>query len=130
MSEKWYYAKEKERFGPVSFEHIKELALSGQLEGQDLVWNKTMSTWVASETIQDLFEDEPPPLPDEPPPLPDINMILPNSTIHPAPTENAYSSNSASIVDNVFEEEEKHLEVITNCTQAIELEPFELDGLT
>jgi len=28
-----------------------------------------MSSWVANETIQDLFKDEPSPLPDAPPPF-------------------------------------------------------------
>jgi len=39
-------------------------------------------------------------------------VILPNSTICPSITENAYATNSASAVDNFFEEGRKHSEVL------------------
>jgi len=63
MSDKWYYAIGKERFGPFTFEHLKGLVSSGQLKEKDLVWTKTMPNWMAAESVPEMFETLPPPLP-------------------------------------------------------------------
>jgi hypothetical protein len=63
MSDQWYYAKNKQRSGPVSLDQLKTLAASGQLLESDPVWCKGMAAWAPANTVPDLFADAPPPLP-------------------------------------------------------------------
>ncbi len=66
MSQEWYYAQGNERKGPVSSQHLKGLATSGQLQPSDLVWREGMPEWVNASSIKGLFSDQrqavPPPL--------------------------------------------------------------------
>ncbi|MAB74995.1 MAG: hypothetical protein CMO47_00855 [Verrucomicrobiales bacterium] len=50
----WYYASAGQQEGPVSEEDLIELFRSGQVKGSDLVWNKTMTDWVALKSIPEL----------------------------------------------------------------------------
>lgn len=54
-SEEWYYAKGDQKFGPVSSITIKNMATSGQLSPNDLVWKETMSQWTEAKNIEGLF---------------------------------------------------------------------------
>ena len=47
----WYYASAGQQEGPVSEEDLIELFRSGQVKDYDLVWNKTMTDWVALKSI-------------------------------------------------------------------------------
>lgn len=71
MADQWYYTQ-RQRRGPVP-EELRQLAASGQLKPDDLVWKKGMASWAPVSLVQGLFanaEDEPPPLPSELPPPP------------------------------------------------------------
>ena len=51
----YYYLHGGERFGPVSFEQLKELAAAGKLAPDDSVWQEGMRNWVRASTVPDLF---------------------------------------------------------------------------
>jgi drug/metabolite transporter (DMT)-like permease len=42
----WHYAKDGQRQGPVSLAELRELVTSGTLQGEDLVWNSSMPSWI------------------------------------------------------------------------------------
>jgi tetratricopeptide (TPR) repeat protein len=66
MVAEWYYAKGKQRHGPVTDAQLRELVASGQLLPTDLVWKAGMKSWAAAASATTLFS-EPPPLPDAEP---------------------------------------------------------------
>ncbi|RMG00144.1 MAG: DUF4339 domain-containing protein, partial [Planctomycetota bacterium] len=51
----WYYAKNNERFGPVTSAELKQLAEANQLGPDDLVWREGMSDWVPARRVKGLF---------------------------------------------------------------------------
>jgi hypothetical protein len=55
----WYYAKGDKQQGPVSSSELKQLAASGQLVPDDLVWREGMSEWVEARNVRGLFEGPP-----------------------------------------------------------------------
>lgn len=57
-----------QRFGPVSSEQLKKLAVSGDIQPTDLVWTEGVTEWKPASRINGLFPDNPPT--SEPPPLP------------------------------------------------------------
>jgi len=71
----WYYAEGKERKGPLSTEQFTQLAASGTVNPNTMVWKKGIAAWTPASQIEGLFpstEDTPPPVPadDEPPQVP------------------------------------------------------------
>jgi len=54
----WYYAKGDRQLGPVGTAELKQLAASGSLEPQDLIWREGMDDWVPAENVKGLFEGE------------------------------------------------------------------------
>lgn len=59
---KWYYAKDGERFGPVSAGVLGDLFDAGELAQSTLIWRKGMDEWHPAEEVNDL-DLPPPPLP-------------------------------------------------------------------
>ena len=55
MTNQWHYAKQGQRIGPVSEEHFKSLALSGEIQPTDMVWTEGMSQWMEAKNIEGLF---------------------------------------------------------------------------
>jgi len=55
----WYYATGDKQQGPVSSAELKQLAASGQLVPDDLVWREGMSEWVEASNVRGLFEGAP-----------------------------------------------------------------------
>jgi len=45
MATEWYYTRGTEQMGPVSSEELKQLAASGELGPDDLVWKEGMEDW-------------------------------------------------------------------------------------
>lgn len=61
MSTEWYYASGGQQAGPVSPADIQQLAAAGTLRPDDLVWNRSMTEWVAAKHVRGLqFGSEPP----------------------------------------------------------------------
>lgn len=54
MSE-WYFSKGNQRQGPVTSEMLKELATTGQLRQDDLVWQDGLANWVQAGSVKGLF---------------------------------------------------------------------------
>ena len=52
----WYYAKGNRQLGPVSSTELKQLAESGQLVAEDLVWREGMVEWIAAAKVKGLFD--------------------------------------------------------------------------
>jgi hypothetical protein len=62
----WYYAVGGQRQGPVGFEQLRQLAFSGQIGANDLVWCEGMADWQAAHTVAGLGQPRvatPPPPP-------------------------------------------------------------------
>ena len=51
----WYYAKGNRQLGPVSSTELKQLAESGQLVPDDLVWREGMVEWISANKVKGLF---------------------------------------------------------------------------
>lgn len=52
----WYYAKDGQQKGPLSFEDLIQIASSGGLNPtKDLVWNKSMKDWVIAGQVPGIF---------------------------------------------------------------------------
>lgn len=70
MSKNWHYAKDGEKHGPITSAQLKELAKSGELAPDDLVWREDMKEWRKASTIKGLLSSSPNlPTPPPPPPL-------------------------------------------------------------
>ncbi|MDF2378282.1 MAG: DUF4339 domain-containing protein, partial [Verrucomicrobiales bacterium] len=50
----WYYASNGQQMGPVSQEELLGLFEKGEVKGSDLVWNESMTDWVAFRSVPDL----------------------------------------------------------------------------
>lgn len=51
----WYYARNDQQFGPVSAAELKQLADSGELSPDDLLWREGMDSWDTAINLHDLF---------------------------------------------------------------------------
>jgi hypothetical protein len=51
----WYYAKAGKQFGPISSAQLKQMAQSGELMPDDLVFQEGGTQWVAASTVKGLF---------------------------------------------------------------------------
>ena len=52
----WYYARNGQQSGPVTFEQLGELARSGGLDAaKDLVWTSTMADWIPAGQVSGIF---------------------------------------------------------------------------
>lgn len=92
MASNWYYAKNGEKYGPISSPALKQLASDGQLSPTDLVWREDMKEWKRASSVTGLFPP-PPPLPAITPPLPPELPDLKHSSHNE-------SSEKVSIEDN------------------------------
>jgi uncharacterized protein YkwD len=64
---RWYYARAREKVGPLGEEQLRALAASGQLAPADMVWEEGSPRWLQAGTVPGLF---PPPRPPAIPPRP------------------------------------------------------------
>lgn len=76
MATNWHYAKGGEKHGPITAAQLKELASTGQLHPDDLVWREDMKEWRKASTVKGLFSEHASASSPPPPPPP----IKPNST--------------------------------------------------
>jgi hypothetical protein len=54
MSIEWSYAQHGQQHGPVTAAHIREMAAAGTLRAEDLIWNASMTEWVAASRVKGL----------------------------------------------------------------------------
>ena len=55
MASNWYYSKNGQKFGPISSTQLKSLAISGEIQSEDLVWKDGMEKWVKADRVKSLF---------------------------------------------------------------------------
>jgi hypothetical protein len=53
---RWYYVDSGKRFGPIEPEQLQQLAQSGIIKPETLVWRKGLENWVAANLVKGLFE--------------------------------------------------------------------------
>ena len=76
--QKWYYARDGQRYGPVPTGRLQKMLRDGDLSEEDLVWCRNMDTWApVSETslteegeIPETRSEKSPPPPEPPPEMP------------------------------------------------------------
>lgn len=66
MTAEWFYAKDKEKVGPVTEAQLMELCRSGEISRPDMVWRQGMAKWQRAGEVEGLFvrTSAPPPLPE------------------------------------------------------------------
>jgi len=52
---RWYYAVGDQQQGPVSWAQLQQMARSGQITPDQLVWGEGMDQWAAASTVAGLF---------------------------------------------------------------------------
>jgi hypothetical protein len=55
MANEWFYAKDGQKFGPVSGKRLKELATIGVLRRNDLIWSPGYSVWRPAKKFRGLL---------------------------------------------------------------------------
>lgn len=55
----WHYAMGSRQIGPLTWEELRHLAVTGGIVRQTLVWKTGMEHWVAAGRVLGLFEDVP-----------------------------------------------------------------------
>lgn len=71
MGDQWFYSTNGKQYGPVEARQLQQLASTGQLGVQDLVWKDGMLEWLPAGRVKGLFAHRvlaasPPPLPASP----------------------------------------------------------------
>ncbi len=56
MSQQWYLSREGRRYGPYSWEQMREFAGSGKVMQQDLIWTNQLTDWVKAAEVEGLFK--------------------------------------------------------------------------
>jgi hypothetical protein len=59
----WFYVRDDKRQGPVDFENLVTLLLTGQIPHNAFVWHQGLREWMEANRIQEIAEQLPPPLP-------------------------------------------------------------------
>ena len=57
----WFYARDKQRLGPFSWEQFRELARTEQLKPEDMVFQHGTQRWLTASAVPCLFPPSPPP---------------------------------------------------------------------
>jgi hypothetical protein len=71
--EVWFYAHDKQRIGPFSWEGFRKLATTGKLNPQDMVWKQGTQRWLVASAVHGLFRPCPP-AEDDVPPFPVVRV--------------------------------------------------------
>ena len=56
----WYFARDGQQSGPVTFDQIRTLCATGQVGAKDLVWTEGMPQWQAAGEIAAIFAPQQP----------------------------------------------------------------------
>lgn len=54
METRWHYGQNGQQNGPVSTDELKQLAASGRLQREDLVWHEGMAEWTPAANVPEL----------------------------------------------------------------------------
>jgi hypothetical protein len=85
MARDWYYAQGGRQRGPVTEQQVRQLAASGQLQPDDLVWYDGLGDWIAAAAVPGLIPGQrPSPSPSS---APNAAMSSPTTAIPASPVE-------------------------------------------
>src|SRR5205814_1716118 len=73
MTPDWYYQKNNQQLGPVTFDQLKELDATGQLLASDLVWRQGSDRRSRAGIVKGIFTASPSPI-----------SAIPTSSANPA----------------------------------------------
>lgn len=79
-SQKWFYADDGGRQGPVGLDDLRKLVLQGKLKKDDLVWTKGMPEWKLASAVPELFPKATLVPPGSPTPRAPVPPTMPNSS--------------------------------------------------
>lgn len=71
QEKEWYYAKDRQKIGPVTEAEIRSLLQKGQLMPTDLIWKKGLTAWTAASAALKGVSAPPPP----PPPTSNLAQV-------------------------------------------------------
>jgi hypothetical protein len=90
MANEWYFQEGDERFGPISPAALKQLADSGRIKPDTLIWKDGLPSWAPAKSVKGLFSataaagPNPEPTPSSSPPVrPPDPVERPNKGWHP-----------------------------------------------
>ena len=63
----WWYASGNQKYGPYTQTQLHELARSGDIRQDDLVWHQGLDNWVPARSIEGLVVSPPPVMPQQEP---------------------------------------------------------------
>lgn len=91
MTTDWHYISGGQQQGPVSSEQLRQLAATGQLASDDLVWKEGMDDWMPASKVKGLGLNAAPPKPaaSVPPPIPAPPPLTPSQNPTTGPLEAA-----------------------------------------
>ncbi len=56
MSRKWYYSIDRQKYGPVPWNRVKEFIAGEKLRADDLIWSRGMESWTKVRMFPELIE--------------------------------------------------------------------------
>ncbi len=86
MTQQWYYRKDEQEQGPMSFERLKELVQNGQIGAADSVRPEGVDEWQKASEVEGLLDPPSDSESNEPPPIPPPQASLSDKL--PFPSEN------------------------------------------
>lgn len=90
MQDQWFYVKDGQQYGPVTLAQLKQLATSGRLRRDDLLWSEGMGNWSPASQVLEVFgaaSAGPPPPPLSPQsPAGVMRSATPSSSLNPYQT--------------------------------------------
>jgi TM2 domain-containing membrane protein YozV len=57
--DQWFYAQHGNQYGPVAWSELRQIADSGQLQANDLVWSQGMGNWAPAHIVEGLIVPQP-----------------------------------------------------------------------
>ena len=76
----WFYARDKQKLGPYSWGELRHRATTGELQAEDMVWQRGTQRWLTASTVPGLF----PPKSAVAPTIPSLNQPQPPTSKRPA----------------------------------------------
>jgi GYF domain 2 len=82
--DQWYYAKDGQQVGPVTFEQLREIARNGGITATSQVWNETLKDWTPAAQVTGIFAaaapSGPPADPSNPYAAPQSDWVTPTAS--------------------------------------------------
>ena len=81
----WFYSDaQQQQQGPLTFDQIQQMAATGQIQPNTLVWNETLPSWTAASAVPGVFNPGPSTAP-SPYSAPAMGQLAPTGGAYPIP---------------------------------------------